>query len=186
MLYEFDTTNTITATWGSAFLSKGAGDIYFSMNLNISGASDSTVDGGTTLAGLLQAANHIDYLRTVAHNFLTGADVDIITPAGSGTTDIDNRYITLTNTDGTQQLLQGLVFTAPAAENLSTSVSGTATVNLVSNTPNPDGITIGEVRTATNEALDTNERLHEPPNTCLLYTSPSPRDRQKSRMPSSA
>ena len=29
---------------------------------------------------------------------------------------------------------------------------------------------------------------HEPntPNTCLLYTSPSPRDRQKSRMPSSA
>ena len=24
------------------------------------------------------------------------------------------------------------------------------------------------------------------PNSCLLYTSPSPRDRQKSRMPSSA
>ena len=28
--------------------------------------------------------------------------------------------------------------------------------------------------------------LYEGPNTCLLYTSPSPRDRQKSRMPSSA
>ena len=27
---------------------------------------------------------------------------------------------------------------------------------------------------------------HDPDNTCLLYTSPSPRDRQKSRMPSSA
>ena len=26
----------------------------------------------------------------------------------------------------------------------------------------------------------------KPPNTCLLYTSPSPRDRQKYRMPSSA
>ena len=26
----------------------------------------------------------------------------------------------------------------------------------------------------------------DPPGTCLLYTSPSPRDRQKSRMPSSA
>ena len=26
----------------------------------------------------------------------------------------------------------------------------------------------------------------EPARTCLLYTSPSPRDRQKSRMPSSA
>ena len=30
-------------------------------------------------------------------------------------------------------------------------------------------------------------KLHDIPNTvCLLYTSPSPRDRQKSRMPSSA
>ena len=28
--------------------------------------------------------------------------------------------------------------------------------------------------------------LHHISNTCLLYTSPSPRDRQKSRMPSSA
>ena len=30
------------------------------------------------------------------------------------------------------------------------------------------------------------QRLPNTPNTCLLYTSPSPRDRQKSRMPSSA
>ena len=29
-------------------------------------------------------------------------------------------------------------------------------------------------------------RLHNNANICLLYTSPSPRDRQKSRMPSSA
>ena len=29
-------------------------------------------------------------------------------------------------------------------------------------------------------------RYPNTPNTCLLYTSPSPRDRQKSRMPSSA
>ena len=29
-------------------------------------------------------------------------------------------------------------------------------------------------------------RLDKYTNTCLLYTSPSPRDRQKSRMPSSA
>ena len=28
--------------------------------------------------------------------------------------------------------------------------------------------------------------MEDMPNTCLLYTSPSPRDRQKSRMPSSA
>ena len=30
------------------------------------------------------------------------------------------------------------------------------------------------------------ESTQKYPNTCLLYTSPSPRDRQKSRMPSSA
>ena len=32
---------------------------------------------------------------------------------------------------------------------------------------------------------DTNSHLHRY-SSCLLYTSPSPRDRQKSRMPSSA
>ena len=31
-----------------------------------------------------------------------------------------------------------------------------------------------------------NWRIVQLPNGCLLYTSPSPRDRQKSRMPSSA
>ena len=36
----------------------------------------------------------------------------------------------------------------------------------------------------TNSKLGSNQPIH--PNDCLLYTSPSPRDRQKSRMPSSA
>ena len=46
---------------------------------------------------------------------------------------------------------------------------------------------------AANPALGTLKRVdymedkaQTAPNTCLLYTSPSPRDRQKSRMPSSA
>ena len=30
------------------------------------------------------------------------------------------------------------------------------------------------------------DRANDAPNTCLLYTSPSPRDRTRSRMPSSA
>ena len=34
------------------------------------------------------------------------------------------------------------------------------------------------------DSWDVNDTID--PNTCLLYTSPSPRDRQKSRMPSSA
>ena len=40
--------------------------------------------------------------------------------------------------------------------------------------------TTGAVRDAVNAALGMLD------NGCLLYTSPSPRDRQKSRMPSSA
>ena len=36
------------------------------------------------------------------------------------------------------------------------------------------------------EALETLEKLIDQVINCLLYTSPSPRDRQKSRMPSSA
>ena len=34
--------------------------------------------------------------------------------------------------------------------------------------------------------LEKKDNKSEDDNTCLLYTSPSPRDRQKSRMPSSA
>ena len=36
------------------------------------------------------------------------------------------------------------------------------------------------------DALGRRFRIAEHPRFCLLYTSPSPRDRQKSRMPSSA
>ena len=36
------------------------------------------------------------------------------------------------------------------------------------------------------EALNTAEHREQNPRTCLLYTSPSPRDRTRSRMPSSA
>ena len=39
--------------------------------------------------------------------------------------------------------------------------------------------------TVSTEALESTDAPNTP-NTCLLYTSPSPRDRQKSRMPSSA
>ena len=39
---------------------------------------------------------------------------------------------------------------------------------------------------ATEAALDRIARHGDTLNCCLLYTSPSPRDRQKSRMPSSA
>ena len=37
-----------------------------------------------------------------------------------------------------------------------------------------------------NHAVITDRLISVDPDCCLLYTSPSPRDRQKSRMPSSA
>ena len=39
---------------------------------------------------------------------------------------------------------------------------------------------------AMDEDIEESARFYEEDNGCLLYTSPSPRDRQKSRMPSSA
>ena len=47
----------------------------------------------------------------------------------------------------------------------------------------PDyGIEFYEIKTKKGKV----SKLQEYPNTCLLYTSPSPRDRTRSRMPSSA
>ena len=43
----------------------------------------------------------------------------------------------------------------------------------------------GQMKKFPKAAKDPNSRLRQARN-CLLYTSPSPRDRQKSRMPSSA
>ena len=46
------------------------------------------------------------------------------------------------------------------------------------------GLKIGIVATRWNDFMG--QRMLEGAKGCLLYTSPSPRDRQKSRMPSSA
>ena len=48
--------------------------------------------------------------------------------------------------------------------------------------------TTAEMMTANQMAqdFDTARKIRDAHITCLLYTSPSPRDRQKSRMPSSA
>ena len=50
---------------------------------------------------------------------------------------------------------------------------------------NEDDQVIGRYSIVT-ETVYNPEKVANTPYTCLLYTSPSPRDRQKSRMPSSA
>ena len=50
--------------------------------------------------------------------------------------------------------------------------------------PRPDLYTVCDKRFTEKKVLSQTARRHT--EDCLLYTSPSPRDRQKSRMPSSA
>ena len=49
-------------------------------------------------------------------------------------------------------------------------------LSAISKSPHMDGLRAGGITA----------HVHDLKNLCLLYTSPSPRDRQKSRMPSSA
>ena len=49
-----------------------------------------------------------------------------------------------------------------------------------------DGVFSEKVNEGREKVGHNPRRIGENPNPCLLYTSPSPRDRQKSRMPSSA
>ena len=52
--------------------------------------------------------------------------------------------------------------------------------------PGEPGRTRGLPAVDINDLAGLLERLDDLPNDCLLYTSPSPRDRTRSRMPSSA
>ena len=63
------------------------------------------------------------------------------------------------------------------------SLTSISTVESVESRQNFDDFTIEEVHE--NEEVQEEEEVAEEED-CLLYTSPSPRDRQKSRMPSSA
>ena len=52
---------------------------------------------------------------------------------------------------------------------------------------NPDIMNMFNIsKILSGETVESSERAQLPADPCLLYTSPSPRDRQKSRMPSSA
>ena len=89
---------------------------------------------------------------------------------------------------------------AAAAQSTATANSGLIATNTADIATNAEGIATNAGNIATNAgnisansdaiagnsaAISVNAGIIAP-NTCLLYTSPSPRDRQKSRMPSSA
>ena len=58
-------------------------------------------------------------------------------------------------------------------------------IHLISDSTGETLRSVGAAAAAQFENLDYEENVY-PLISCLLYTSPSPRDRQKSRMPSSA
>ena len=60
--------------------------------------------------------------------------------------------------------------------------NGVQFLNSLQASANGDNVTVLDLARDIEIVTET----HYNPNTCLLYTSPSPRDRQKSRMPSSA
>ena len=68
------------------------------------------------------------------------------------------------------------------ADDLLTEKFGQGDVPLVIVVSGPDRFDSPRVRAVADDIIDTLKRSGH----CLLYTSPSPRDRQKSRMPSSA
>ena len=68
-------------------------------------------------------------------------------------------------------MVQAITFLDPDGESLASSATEELTVNTVSVSPNPAGITIGEVRTATNEALNSNPRLQDTENIVAYMNS---------------
>ena len=64
--------------------------------------------------------------------------------------------------------------------------SNTETTSTVTETINSMNYDTGYQYVITGTNISHDGTTISAPNTCLLYTSPSPRDRQKSRMPSSA
>ena len=74
-------------------------------------------------------------------------------------------------------------FTAPTADYIFDPDNATATLTTAKIEEYLDNIGEEAILLIFDSSLQESPNT---PNTCLLYTSPSPRDRQKSRMPSSA
>ena len=80
-------------------------------------------------------------------------------------------------------LAVGTAMVAPAA-NADISITGSVRAGLVANDAAEDDFALRSV--GSRFIMSASEDIGAGLTGCLLYTSPSPRDRQKSRMPSSA
>ena len=85
----------------------------------------------------------------------------------------------------------GWVVSGPVADHESSNLSAVAKILFLAEKKIPDlwdleTFGVPDKPGGTPEAVDPDPRLQEGRYTCLLYTSPSPRDKRQSRMPSSA
>ena len=135
----------------------------------------------------------------VGYFFTNGTSVNTLNAAGFSaitTTQADARYATLSTAQtitGAKTFTSTVTITGAVAFTSVVNVSGPVNVNTVTLTDaasialsfdagNTFVVTLGGNRTL---AAPTSANIGQS-GSCLLYTSPSPRDRQKSRMPSSA
>eukprot|EP00828_Plagiopyla_frontata_P045762 TRINITY_DN7924_c0_g1_i2.p2 TRINITY_DN7924_c0_g1~~TRINITY_DN7924_c0_g1_i2.p2 ORF type:complete len:118 (+),score=15.65 TRINITY_DN7924_c0_g1_i2:96-449(+) len=84
-----------------------------------------------------------------------------------------------------QHLISGILYNKFSIDTLSVHLSETY-IAIETGEPIIDIQTIYDIEDEVNKAIIHGGKTHTQIITCLLYTSPSPRDRQKSRMPSSA
>ena len=127
-------------------------------------------------------------------SFTSFIDVPLSSSVMSNDTDPDGDVITIADGNGAP---------ATAAQTITTTAGGTVTLNTdgtFTYTPpvgfqgadtfdyaivDPSGAT-DDATVTLNVIADPDPDSNDVPNACLLYTSPSPRDRTRSRMPSSA
>ena len=153
-------------------------------DFTVSSASTAT-NGGNTVNGsdslTVTAAGSIS--PSNAHGISTTGGSNTITVEGSITTLNGRSGIQSTNENGNQITLSGaaqITSTSNGAQGAGIDIGGGSGGN--NNTITLSDI--AKITTIGNSGLGIS--IYGDNNTCLLYTSPSPRDRSLSRMPSSA
>ena len=169
-------TGNLKITGGSANAgtwTDGAGDLQLKNGLGLDIQSTGTLrvtgTGATSLGGSLTVTGTSEFNNTV---------------------DVDGNFAVRTSGGTDKFTVASATGNTVVSGNLNVSGTFTAT-QLTGTADNADNINIDESNTAANFQIlfsNTNQTGYQRPyiDTCLLYTSPSPRDRTRSRMPSSA